>query len=71
MDLTTLTDIELDTLRRDCLIERERRATVASASERIRATVSEAITAGVTEQAVTAAVQDGMTPKQQAALRQE
>lgn len=71
MDLTTLTDEDLDALRVDVLTEQERRTTAASAPARITEVIHGAKQAGVTEQVINAAVTAGLTPEQAAALTAE
>ena len=67
LDLTTMTDADLDALSRDVSAEQDRRSTVASASGLITRFVSEAVKAGVTEETVDAAVAAGLAPEQAAA----
>lgn len=67
IDLTTYDGEELDALRVAVLTEQERRAHVAAAPEQIKTLTREAIACGVSEADVRAAVEQGLTPEQQAA----
>lgn len=64
LDLTTMTDAELDALKKDVDAEVDRRADLASASGLIEDVVSSAVKAGVTEQVIDAAVTAGLAPEQ-------
>lgn len=64
MDLKTLSDDDLDQLRRDVLVEQERRANLAAIPEQIAAMAKTYREGGGDEQALT----DALTPEQAAAL---
>jgi len=64
MDLTTLTDEQLDTHRRAVLIEQERRANLAAIPDQIKELAEKFRDGGGDEQALT----DALTPEQVAAL---
>lgn len=64
MDLTTLTDEQLDDHRRAVLVEQERRANLAVIPEQIAAMVKTYRDGGGDEQALA----DALTPEQVAAL---
>lgn len=61
---------KLDDLRVAILIEKERRERVANAPAQIEALTRGAIACGVSEADVRAAVEQGLTPEQQAALEE-
>lgn len=64
MDLTTLTDEQLDDHRRAVLVEQERRANLAVIPEQIASLARKYRDGGGDEQALT----DALTPEEQAAL---
>ena len=64
MDLTPLTDDDLDALRRDVLNEQERRANLAAIPEQIEQLAKVYRAGGGDEQALA----DALTPEEQAAL---
>ena len=64
MDLKSLTDDDLDELRRAVLAEQERRANLAAIPEQIAAMAQVYRDGGGDEQALT----DALTPEQEAAL---
>ena len=64
MDLTTLTDEQLDAHRRSVLIEQERRANLAAIPEQIKELAEKFRDGGGDEEAL----QDALTPEQVAAL---
>ena len=64
MDLTTLTDEQLDAHRRSVLVEQERRANLAAIPEQIEQLAKVYRDGGGGEQALT----DALTPEQVAAL---
>lgn len=64
MDLTTLTDEQLDAHRRSVLVEQERRANLAAIPEQIEQLAKVYRDGGGEEQALT----DALTPEQTAAL---
>ena len=64
MDLKTLTDDELDDLRRGILIEQERRENLAAIPEQIKELAGKFRDGGGDEQELT----DALTPEQVAAL---
>ena len=64
MDLTTLTDEQLDDHRRAVLIEQERRANLAAIPEQIKELAEKFRDGGGDEEAL----QDALTPEQVAAL---
>ena len=64
MDLTTLTDEQLDAHRRSVLVEQERRANLAAIPEQIEQLAKVYRDGGGDEQALT----DALTPEQVAAL---
>lgn len=64
MDLKTLTNADLDQLRRDVLIEQERRANLAAIPEQIEQLAKVYREGGGDEQALA----DALTPEDQAAL---
>lgn len=64
MDLRTLDDDELNQLRRDVLIEQERRVNLAAIPEQIEQLAKVYRDGGGDEQALT----DALTPEQEAAL---
>ena len=64
MDLTTLTDEQLDDHRRAVLIEQERRANLAAIPEQIEQLAKVYREGGGDERALT----DALTPEQEAAL---
>lgn len=64
MDLRTLGDDDLDQLRRDVLIEQERRVNLAAIPEQIRDLAGKFRDGGGNEQALA----DALTPEQVAAL---
>ena len=64
MDLTTLTDEQLDAHRRSVLTEQERRANLAVIPEQIKELAEKFRDGGGDEQALT----DALTPEQEAAL---
>lgn len=66
MDLTNMTDEELDNHRREVLIEIEKRAAAAAAPEKLRSEVCNAVAAGVDEASIRAAVEDGLTSQGEA-----
>ena len=64
MDLTTLTDEQLDAHRRSVLVEQERRANLAAIPEQIEQLAKVYRDGGGDEQALA----DALTPEQEAAL---
>lgn len=64
MDLRTLSDDDLDQMRRDVLIEQERRANLAHIPEQVRALAQTFRDGGGDEQALA----DALSPEQAAAL---
>ena len=62
MDLTTLTDDQLDAHRIAVLTEQERRAKVAQLPEQLAAMTRDALAAGVPTDTLRAAVDDALTP---------
>lgn len=65
-DLTAYTDDDLDALRIAVAVEQERRATAAAAPARMEDMARQALDAGADPSAIRAAVEDGLTPPQQA-----
>lgn len=63
MDLTTLTDDQLDAHRIAVLTEQERRAKVAQLPEQLAAMTRDALAAGVPTDTLRAAVDDALTPQ--------
>lgn len=61
MDLRTMTDDDLDQLRRDVLIEQERRQKVAELPEQVASLARDAIDAGVNPESLRAAIDGALT----------
>ena len=68
MDLRTLTDEELDGLRREVQIEQERRAKLAQLPDQLAAMARDAAAAGCDPDELIERVTDALTPEQVAAL---
>ena len=68
MDLTTLTDEQLDELRRDILAEQERRAKVADLPDQLAAMTRDAVAAGCDPEVIRERVDNALTPEERAAL---
>lgn len=64
MDLRSMTDDDLDQLRRDVLTEQERRAKVADLPEQVAAMTRDAVAAGVDPETLRAAVDDALTTQE-------
>ncbi|MCT1430556.1 hypothetical protein M3G50_07290 [Brachybacterium muris] len=62
MDLSTMTDDALDQLRRDVLIEQERRQKLEQLPEQVAAMTRDALAAGVPTDTLRAALDDALTP---------
>lgn len=68
MDLMDLTDDGLDALRRNVLMEQERRAKVAQLPDQLAAMTRDAVAAGCDPEVLRERVDDALTPEQVAAL---
>lgn len=68
MDLMDLTDDGLDALRRNVLMEQERRAKVAQLPDQLAAMARDAVAAGCDPEVLRERVDDALTPEQVAAL---
>ena len=68
MDLSTLTDDELDDLRRDILTEQERREKVAQLPDQLAAMTRDAVAAGCDPDVIRGRVDDALTPEGAAAI---
>ena len=68
MDLATMTDGELDALRRDVLNEQERRAKIAQLPDQLAAMARDAAEAGCDRDELIERVADALTTEQAAAL---
>lgn len=68
MDLDSLTDDELDALRRDILTEQERRVKIAQLPDQLEAMTRDAVAAGCDPDVLRERVDDALTPDQAAAL---
>ena len=68
MDLKSLTDNELDDLRRGILAEQERRAKVAELPDQLAAMTRDAVAAGCDPAVLRERVDDALTPEEVAAL---
>lgn len=68
MNLNTLTDDELDTLRRDILNEQERRLKVSQLPDQLAAMTRDAVAAGCDPETLRDRVDDALTPELAAAL---
>ena len=68
MDLRTLTDEELDGLRREVQIEQERRAKLAQLPDQLADMARDAAAAGCDPDELIERVTDALTPEQVAAL---
>ena len=68
MDLSTLTDDELDDLRRDILTEQERREKVAQLPDQLAAMTRDAVAAGCDPDVIRGRVDDALTPEEAAAI---
>ena len=68
MDLSTLTDEQLDELRRGILTEQERRAKVADLPDQLAAMTRDAVAAGCDPEVIRERVDDALTPEERAAL---
>lgn len=68
MDLTTLTDGQLDAHRRAVLIERERRAKLAQLPDQLADMARDAVQAGCDPEVLRERVDDALTPEEQGAL---
>lgn len=64
MDLRTMTDDDLDQLRRDVLTEQERRQKLEQLPEQVAAMTRDAVAAGVPTDTLRAAVDDALTPQE-------
>lgn len=67
MDLSTLTDEQLDELRRGILTEQERRAKVADLPDQLAAMTRDAVAAGCDPEVIRERVDDALTPEERAA----
>ncbi|MDN6401045.1 MAG: hypothetical protein L0K01_11435 [Brachybacterium sp.] len=67
MDLTTLTDEQLDDHRRAVLLEQERRAKIAQLPDQLAAMARDAASAGCDRDDLIERVTDALTPEQVAA----
>lgn len=68
MDLIDLTDDGLDALRRNVLMEQERRAKVAQLPDQLAAMTRDAVAAGCDPEVLRERVDGALTPEQVAAL---
>lgn len=68
MDLRTLTDEELDDLRREVQIEQERREKVAQLPDQLAAMTRDAVAAGCDPDVIRGRVDDALTPEEAAAI---
>ena len=68
MDLTNLTDDDLDALRRDVLNEQERRVKVAQLPDQLATMARDAVQAGCDPEVLRERVDDALTPEEAAAL---
>lgn len=68
MNLSTLTDEQLDELRRGILTEQERRAKVADLPDQLAAMARDAVAAGCDPEVIRDRVGDALTPEERAAL---
>lgn len=68
MDLTTLTDEQLDEHRRTVLIEQERRAKIAQLPDQLADMARDAVAAGCDPDTIRERVDDALTPEGQTAL---
>lgn len=63
MDLTTLTDADLDQMRRDVLNEQERRAKIAQLPDELAAMTRDAVAAGVDPDVLRDRVDEALTER--------
>lgn len=68
MDLTTLTDDQLDAHRRSVLVEQERRAKLSQLPDQLAAMARDAVAAGCDPETLRERVDEALTPEQVAAL---
>ena len=64
MDLKNLDDDALDALRRDVLIEQERRQKLDQLPEQVAAMTRDAVAAGIDPTTLRAAIDDALTPQE-------
>ncbi|GAA1327635.1 hypothetical protein GCM10009592_14730 [Brachybacterium rhamnosum] len=68
MDLTNMSDEDLDDLRRGVLDEQERRAKLSQLPDQLAAMTRDAVAAGCDPESIRERVADALTPEQVAAL---
>ena len=68
MDLRSLSDTDLDQLRRDTLDEQDRRRNLEQLPDQLAAMTRDAIAAGCDPEVIRECVDDALTPEQAAAL---
>lgn len=68
MDLTTLTDEQLDDHRRAVLVEQERRVNLAQLPDQLAAMTRDAVAAGCDPETLRDRVDEALTPEEAAAL---